>query len=759
MKQKKNNANRWKKVMALLLSASMLAPAAPCAVYASENPNDGQTLEDRAFDAAEAEEPGDPGNSENESANENEGDEGNEGSEHVHSWQYLKVSGNDQEITASGCQASGCSLSECQVRLTMRVDQDTERRVLVSANGEELAHDNMWNIPYEIRFYKVSPENGDLQEAGTEEDCPRDLGEYEVRAIFAGQKELYLKADYIIEAAHEHQWNYEGIPAGGRADGRIVCSGNADGAVCPLSMNMLLKTEPENEGKVTLLANNQELLHSSEWKIPYEIKYYAQSGDEAGTEENPPTDPGEYKVRAIFTDAPERYLEADYAVAAVHKHIWKYEQKGANAVKAVCQGEGVCDEGTEGIELTLTVTKESAYVSSPKTNRARLFAKCQNGVLTPDALEKLGISAKFTYYRDKKGKPGSLIGAREPQNAGKYHVQLTVGEQKSVVLKSAFTISKAERKGIEVAMGNYDLKQKSIPQPGLNQKLETAAKPVYYYVNAKKKDKKAWKSQKPKKAGSYYMFVSIGETANYKKYQTPKKEWKKFTVYSDHKWKGILPKELTAEEQPVRLSCGYCKEIRSVTLPKKTISVDLGKSQSLVSKGTGCAFTAKKEDYFTLSSKGKIKIKNDPASYKSMKKKIPVTVKVCGEIYTMNVKLEIPAPDIKITTKKVTHGNVWGYRFKFKYGLPEADDITVQMLEGSTDEIEKELKRYISSSYSTGNSYIDFSNPFLKKELGYKVQFKITANYGRNKSKPTIIKLIGTENGKNKYKWTQEREN
>ena len=80
------------------------------------------------------------------------------------------------------------------------------------------------------------------------------------------------------------------------------------------------------------------------------------------------------------------------------------------------------------------------------------------------------------------------------------------------------------------------------------------------------------------------------------------------------------------------------------------------------------------------------------------------------------------------------------------------------MLEGSTANIERDLKRYVSMPYATRDSYIDLRDVFLQG-LDYKVQFKITANYGRNKSKPTIIKLTGTENGKNKYKWTQEREN
>lgn len=527
------------------------------------------------------------------------------------------------------------------------------------------------------------------------------------------------------ENEHIHSWSYNKASVSaqevtaGCPDSECLLSGN--------QVRLTLHTEQGPEHKVSVLADGEALTHTDERKISYEIKYY-KDDQEVGTEENPPIEPGVYKVRAAFGDETGVYLETDYIIEAP---------------------ENVTEKPSDAkVEM-----KGYAYGDTE--------AKAPSLSGEEGEIEKI----EYCYYKGDEEQ--TVFGDFNPKslNVGTYNVlaKYTLSSEEDCVYvtsKTEFEVTKGEYKGLKVIMEAYGLncREDKRPQPKLNEKLEETPQPeVTYYYSTKNKNTGGtiWDDKKAKE-GTYYMYAAIAKTDNYKKsYTTPAV---KFKVYADHNWSG-LPKTPTSEEQTKEITCICCEETKTMIFPKKTISVKMGKTAKLVSKNTGCTFTTStKGKYFTLdSAQGKITMKKDAAYYASVKKSIPVKVEACGKTYTMTVKPKIPAPKVKIDINKITRGKVWGYRFKFKYNFPKADDITVQMVEGSTANIEKELRKYVSTPYTTRNSYIDLTNSFLQEKLHYKVQFKITANYGRNKSQPTIIKLTGTKTGKAKYKWTQER--
>lgn len=174
--------------------------------------------------------------------------------------------------------------------------------------------------------------------------------------------------------------------------------------------------------------------------------------------------------------------------------------------------------------------------------------------------------------------------------------------------------------------------------------------------------------------------------------------------------------------------CGYVEE--RLVIPKKKLTLNLGKSAKLVSNARGCTFTlanAKKYGkYFKVDEKtGKVTTKKDYST--KIKKSIPIKVTVGGQTYTVTAKIKIPAPSVKITRKKAGDR----YRYTFKYNIRGADKIKIRPnLKGDM----KILDKYLSQPKSNADSYVYFRLGKTKK-----IKFKIVAYYGKNVSETQVI--------------------
>ena len=543
-----------------------------------------------------------------------------------------------------------------------------------------------------------------------------------------------------------------------------------------------------------------------------------------------------YDISAENVNAEaEAETEAE-TYAAVHRHIWKYELQGTDAVTVSCQGKtGNCSVGTDGMRLTLEVERESVYTSSSGKRRTAVVA--DNSQLD---LNELGIVYRLTYYKDADGSPSGTSMSTEPKDAGVYHVKAAFGSGNSTVLEDTFTIKRAERtsssgvkmdsyeygsneaagpslsgtaetieywyyreneenpckiqdgtesfdpKGLEtgtydvlakytrsgyrnyiyvtkktrfqveggeekadrweirVLMPSYDRKG-GTPSPELNGELEDSAEIDYYYSRQNRNTGGTKWSGAKLPAGTYYMYAVIGETAVYGEYTTPVQQ---FTVYADHKWAG-LPNKLASKVQARTIQCRYCGEKQTVRLPKKTVNVMMGNSVTIKSKG--CTFTLRKsakvkKKCFSLSKKGKISTKDRPACYKSMGTSVPVAVKVCGKSYSMNVKLKIPAPKVRIECEKKEGRTYSGYNFKFYYRVPGANRIQVRM-DGESDDIKNHLKKEVSNPRPSKTPALALTNKTLAR-FNNRVTFRIRAYYGKNKSEIlTVTKTVGSGGG------------
>ena len=186
-------------------------------------------------------------------------------------------------------------------------------------------------------------------------------------------------------------------------------------------------------------------------------------------------------------------------------------------------------------------------------------------------------------------------------------------------------------------------------------------------------------------------------------------------------------------------ACGYVQE--KLILPKKTLTITIGKSANVISDPSKCQFAlanAKKyEKYFKLDTEtGKVTTKK----YYSVKikKSIPVKVTTGGETYTVAVKIKIPTPTIKI--KKSSSGSDYKYRFSYKLKKKGVKKIKVRIEGLNKKKTNKVLDRYLSKSNSNNDSYIYLSKSTVKK-LGNEVQFKIVVYYGKNVSESRTFSI------------------
>ncbi len=354
---------------------------------------------------------------------------------------------------------------------------------------------------------------------------------------------------------------------------------------------------------------------------------------------------------------------------------------------------------------------------------------------------------EFHYYKDGEGIEKSQKWMTNHTfaslDAGNYHIYAKIGEtanyEECSIDAVPFTVEKAVQADITVTMKNYERGGKSIPSINKPDTIkEDAAITFYYNTTGDTSGGTLWAENDSSKiaAGNYYIYAVLGETKNYKEYRTKAVG---FTVYAGHSMgKGVVTKKRTdSSEGELTYACGHgCGYTKKLPLPKKVVTVELGKKAKIISDISACTMklpnASKYKKYLTLDAKkGVIKTKK---YYKvKLKKSIPVNVVVDGVTYKVNVKVKIPTPDIKISkrTTPMSDGSK-AYKYSFKYDIKGADRITVRMKKGGTKKLNKEFDYYISKPKSNKMSYVLFSKKTLKK-LKNKVTFKITAHFGKNK--------------------------
>ncbi len=180
--------------------------------------------------------------------------------------------------------------------------------------------------------------------------------------------------------------------------------------------------------------------------------------------------------------------------------------------------------------------------------------------------------------------------------------------------------------------------------------------------------------------------------------------------------------------------CSVCKKVEeTLTIPKTQIEIEVGKSAQVVKNPSKCKVSLGKaslyKKYLTLDAKqGKIQIK-EIKNYAKYPKSMSLKVKIADKTYTVNVKVKIPAPKVTITREQF--GDY--ARFTFVYDVKKHGG-KVQVRCNLKDARQEALDKYLSKSKSDKSTYIDF-----KLDKKKKVTFTITAHYGKNVSKETVI--------------------
>lgn len=179
--------------------------------------------------------------------------------------------------------------------------------------------------------------------------------------------------------------------------------------------------------------------------------------------------------------------------------------------------------------------------------------------------------------------------------------------------------------------------------------------------------------------------------------------------------------------------CSVCKKVEeTLTIPKTQIEIEVGKSAQVVKNPSKCKVSlgkASDKKYLTLNAKqGKIQIK-EIKNYAKYPKSMSLKVKIADKTYTVNVMVKIPAP--KVTIRREQFGDY--ARFTFDYDVKKHGG-KVQVRCNLKNANQDTLDRYLSKSKSNEDTYIDFKLYKTKK-----VKFTITARYGKNVSKETVI--------------------
>ncbi len=238
------------------------------------------------------------------------------------------------------------------------------------------------------------------------------------------------------------------------------------------------------------------------------------------------------------------------------------------------------------------------------------------------------------------------------------------------------------------------------------------------------------------KVGTAEIIASLESTENYTKATSNSV---KITITCTHKGTPVASlkdRTDTAEGLVIR-KCGIpgCDhEIERFILPRKTVEVELGRNQNIITDPSKCEFrfanTDDKENckkYFALDSKtGKITTEWNKKNNKKVKimDSIPIVVKTGGQSYPVNVKIKFPDPKMKVKKKNAGGGY---YRFKFKYDVKNAKKVMIRCKNKNIKINKKVFDYYLSSPRSGSDSYIYLHLTKIKE-----VTFTITAYYGKN---------------------------
>lgn len=716
MRKKKNNA-KWNRTIALLLSGMLVLGSTPVSALAAgvDEPEIQVEETEQVEEISVGEE------EEQDVLGDQEASVGQDTSEtqHTHTWTY-EVQGNNllamcrTEDVKCPDYPKGVPLSLEAEDMVLSEDAENAEYsgACVKANGEELSLDGTrlgekLGITYELQYY---------QGETLLETVRMEPGQYSVKALF-GDKEL--TANFEI-TTHKHTWNYA-------KDDENDCV--TASCKCGKSYTVLLTAE--NLEYTGLPYAGAKVVDSDEniFKGNVNIAYTLRDAEGEITLSGAPTAIGTYTVTASLGEDGNVILTKDFNIT--HGHEWTYTRKeGSDKVLAICN-HGTCPDYPKGITLSMAAADADYSQNAYKG----VTVEANGEVLTQDG-NRLGENIKITWQPTYYGVENSAK-VEGALNAGKYRAEIKFGNQ---VLSDTFEIRKIKQNKVTVKMNSYDLACKTATVPEVSGNLNENAKVTYYYSTKNQNTGGTqWTKSSAVKAGTYYMYATVADTTNYQGYTTATQ---KFVVHTDHKWLNTEKKALsTTKETTVKQECSYCGETRTVKLPKKTVSVTMGKSSKLISDNTGCTFKLTKSastysKYFTMTSAGTVKTTTNPANYKYIlsSKTIPVKVVCGGEEYDMNVKLVIPAPSVAITAKSIKIGGVSGYKFMFTYNIKGADKVYVSLEKGTTTSIKNDLNRYISSPKSNSNSYINLSSNFLKKTLNNKITFKVRARYGNNYS-------------------------
>ena len=179
---------------------------------------------------------------------------------------------------------------------------------------------------------------------------------------------------------------------------------------------------------------------------------------------------------------------------------------------------------------------------------------------------------------------------------------------------------------------------------------------------------------------------------------------------------------------------------------KKTVTVELGKKLKLSQIMNGIsAFekmtlsnASKYKKYFTVNGKnGTITTKK--YYKKKIKNTIPVKISAAGKVYTVKVKIVIPAPKVTISRAKLIIGGKDAYQYKLKYDIKNATKIKVRVLPGCvSDSTRKAMNNYFDSKTAQSKGVVWFR--VMKTTLNKsKIKFQVVAYYGDNQSEAVVI--------------------
>ncbi len=547
---------------------------------------------------------------------------------------------------------------------------------------------------------------------------------------------------------HVHDWNYEKINETIKA----TCNDNRNCTVNGGSVEISLKLTVDETGTETIYVGqiyeinveNIDKLELAEEERPT-VQYY--KGNELLKEKPEATEinEGTYTAKITLGSAT---IEKSFNIKK-HNHKWNYTLDNTEKIiVATCDEEkGECENKTVNISLKLTVDEtgtETIYVG-------------QIYEINVENIDKLELAEEerptVQYYK------GNELLKEKPEateiNEGTYTAKITLG---GVTIEKKF----------EIVIKKYPMQCEHTNITIKNQKESTCISEGYEGDKWCKDCEKVVSTGKTieknpqNHVGGTRIVNAKSATCTVKGYTGDivcascgaQGERGSEIPAKGYKWnKGKAAKKSTDKSEGVfTYTCtNGCRHTKTEIIPRKSITVDLGKKAKIISKASGCKMAltnaSKYKKYLTFNAKtGEIKTKK---YYKvKINKSIPIKIKIGGKNYTVKVKIKIPAPktkEFKISKKNGKDSFGKFCRYTFKYNIKGASKIQVRVVNakktGKEKAINKILDRCVKKSKSNKSSYIEFSDGIMKKlkNKNNKVTFKIVVYYGKNQSETLTI--------------------